>query len=67
VALIPGFSLDRHLDQTERQYLLAALARAEGNKTKAAEILNLSFRSFRYRLAKHGLADKVDSSEPGSN
>ena len=67
VALVPGFSLDRHLDQTERQYLLAALARAEGNKTKAAEILNLSFRSFRYRLAKHGLADKVDSSETGSN
>jgi len=67
LALAPGFSLDRHLDQTERQYLLAALARAEGNKTKAAEILNLSFRSFRYRLAKHGLADKVDSSESGSN
>jgi two-component system, NtrC family, response regulator PilR len=61
VVLAPGFSLDRHLDETERHYLLAALERADGNKTKAAEILNLSFRSFRYRLAKHGLADKLDS------
>jgi two-component system response regulator PilR (NtrC family) len=63
VALAPGFSLDRHLDETERHYLLAALERADGNKTKAAEILNLSFRSFRYRLAKHGLADRLDAAE----
>src|SRR5713226_9436346 len=62
--LSPGFSLERNLDETERRYLVAALERAEGNKTRAAEILNLSFRSFRYRLAKHGLADKVESSEP---
>jgi two-component system response regulator PilR (NtrC family) len=64
VVLVPGFSLDRYLDETERHYLLAALERADGNKTKAAEILNLSFRSFRYRLAKHGLADKLDSDGP---
>jgi two-component system response regulator PilR (NtrC family) len=63
VVLVPGFSLDRYLDETERHYLLAALERADGNKTKAAEILNLSFRSFRYRLAKHGLADKLDSAD----
>jgi two-component system, NtrC family, response regulator PilR len=63
VVLAPGFSLDRYLDETERQYLLAALEHADGNKTKAAEILNLSFRSFRYRLAKHGLADKLESAE----
>ncbi len=62
--LSPGFSLERHLDETERRYLVAALERAEGNKTRAAEILNLSFRSFRYRLAKHGLGDKIESSEP---
>jgi len=63
VVLAPGFSLDRYLDETERHYLLAALEHADGNKTKAAEILNLSFRSFRYRLAKHGLADKLDSAD----
>jgi two-component system, NtrC family, response regulator PilR len=58
VTLPKGFSLERHLDEAERKYLVTALARAEGVKTKAAELLGLSFRSFRYRLAKHGLSDR---------
>jgi two-component system response regulator PilR (NtrC family) len=32
-----------------------ALRRSGNNKTKAAELLGLSFRSFRYRLEKYGL------------
>ena len=55
VQLTAGFSLERHLDANERHYLLEALQRADGVKTRAAELLGLSFRSFRYRLAKHGL------------
>ena len=58
-----GFSLERHLDSAERRYLLEALRRSEGVKTRAAELLGLTFRSFRYRLAKHGLSEKE---EPGS-
>jgi two-component system response regulator PilR (NtrC family) len=54
-ALPPGFSLDRYMDEAERRYLLEALRRAGGVKTRAAELLGLSFRVFRYRLAKHGL------------
>jgi two-component system response regulator PilR (NtrC family) len=50
-----GVNLDSMLSQTERQWLLAALERAGGNKTQAAELLKMSFRSFRYRLAKLGL------------
>jgi two-component system response regulator PilR (NtrC family) len=61
VSLSPGFSLERHLDDTERAYLLEALRRADGIKTRAAELLGLSFRSFRYRLAKHGLSEADDS------
>jgi two-component system response regulator PilR (NtrC family) len=57
-----GFNLERHLDDSERRYLLAALKQAGGVKTRAAELLGLSFRSFRYRLAKHGLTDEL---EPG--
>jgi two-component system response regulator PilR (NtrC family) len=57
VALSPGFSLERYLDQIERSYLVEGLRRADGVKTRAAELLGLSFRSFRYRLAKHGLTD----------
>jgi len=50
--IAPGFSLERHLDEAERHHLLAALEKAGGVKTKAAELLGLTFRSFRYRLAK---------------
>lgn len=62
--LTPGFSLERLIDDTERSYLVAALTKAGGIKTRAAEILGLSFRSFRYRLAKHGLSDRDDSNGP---
>ncbi|HZI14223.1 MAG TPA: sigma-54 dependent transcriptional regulator [Myxococcus sp.] len=55
-----GFNLERHLDDSERRYLLAALKQAGGVKTRAADLLGLSFRSFRYRLAKHGLTDELD-------
>jgi two-component system response regulator PilR (NtrC family) len=65
VTLAPGFSLERYLDDTERRYLVAALERAGGVKTKAAEVLGLSFRSFRYRLAKHGLSDKDEGGGDG--
>ncbi len=57
VSLSPGFSLERYLDGAERRYLMEALRRSDGVKTRAAELLGLSFRSFRYRLAKHGLDD----------
>lgn len=47
-----GFSLDAFLAEMERSYLQRALAMTGGNKTKAAELLGLTFREFRYRLAK---------------
>ncbi len=56
VSLGPGFSLERHMDEAERRYLVAAMAQAGGVKTRAADLLGLTFRSFRYRLAKHGLS-----------
>jgi two-component system response regulator PilR (NtrC family) len=64
VPLGPGFSLERHLDEAERRHLLAALQKAGGVKTRAAELLGLTFRSFRYRLAKQGLSDKDEESKP---
>lgn len=47
-----GFSLDEYLASIERSYLNRALKMTNGNKTKAAEMLGLTFREFRYRLAK---------------
>ena len=64
VALRPGFSLEHHLDDAERRYLLAALAQSSGVKTRAAELLGLTFRSFRYRLADAGSASGTTSPEP---
>ncbi len=62
LALPNDFSLERHLDGLEQGYLRAALERSGGSKTKAAKLLGLSFRSFRYRLAKHGLSPDDGSS-----
>jgi two-component system response regulator PilR (NtrC family) len=50
--------LERYLDGLEKQFLLQALERAGGVKKKAAALLGLTFRSFRYRLAKFGMDDE---------
>ena len=56
-AVLPedGLDLQAHLDAVERRLLEQALQRAGGVKTEAARVLSLSFRSFRYRLAKFGI------------
>ncbi len=51
-----GSDLDQHLASIEKEMLLYALQQTHGVKFKAAELLGISFRSFRYRLIKHGLA-----------
>jgi len=53
LALGPGFSLDAHLRGVELQLLLAALERAGGDRTQAADLLGVSSRSLRYLLQKH--------------
>ncbi len=50
---------DRHVtdDQSEREKLLAALNVAEGNKTEAAEMLNISRTTLWRKLRRYGLAE----------
>ncbi|MBI2217373.1 MAG: sigma-54-dependent Fis family transcriptional regulator [Candidatus Rokubacteria bacterium] len=48
-----GIDLEGTLDQIERQYIELALQRTGGVQTRAAELLKLSFRQFRYKLQKH--------------
>jgi two-component system response regulator PilR (NtrC family) len=50
-----GIDLDNLLAGVERQWLEAALDACGGNKTRAAKALQMSFRSFRYRLAKYDM------------
>ncbi len=50
-----GFDLEAHVQQIERDYLAEALRRAGGVQVKAAELLGMSFRSFRYYVKKYNL------------
>ncbi|KAB0483439.1 Two-component response regulator PilR [Pseudomonas reinekei] len=48
-------NLEAYLENVERQLILQALEETRWNRTAAAQRLNLSFRSMRYRLKKLGL------------
>jgi two-component system response regulator PilR (NtrC family) len=50
-----GIDLEKVVENVERDLLIKALQRAKGVKKKAAELLNINFRSMRYRLEKYGL------------
>jgi two-component system response regulator PilR (NtrC family) len=50
-----GFNLERHLQDIERGHLERALARSGGVQTRAADVLGLSFRQFRYLAKKYGI------------
>jgi transcriptional regulator with GAF, ATPase, and Fis domain len=50
-----GLNLTAHLDQLEKTYLLEALRRTDGNQTNAAQLLQMSVRSLRHLLDKHGV------------
>ena len=50
-----GFDLEEHLKQVERELILQALGVTEGNQTRAAEILQLSYRSLRHRINTLGI------------
>jgi two-component system, NtrC family, response regulator PilR len=52
---LEGFDLEAHVQQIERDYLAEALKRAGGVQVKAAELLGMSFRSFRYYVKKYNL------------
>jgi len=47
-----GVSLDTILEEIERAYLVKALECTNGKKQEAAELLDISFRTFRYRMTK---------------
>ena len=48
-------SLERYLENIEKDMLTRALEENKWNKTAAAKQLGLSFRSFRYRLKRFNL------------
>ncbi len=50
-----GFVLEKHVRDLERDYLARALHQAGGVKVRAAGLLGMSFRSFRYYAKKYDL------------
>jgi two-component system response regulator PilR (NtrC family) len=50
-----GFDLEAHVKEIERGYIAQALERANGVQVKAADLLGMSFRSFRYYVKKYNL------------
>ena len=58
-----GVDLEATLDDLERRYLQMALERTRGVQTKAAELLRMTFRQFRYKLQKHSPARRSVAAE----
>ncbi|HXZ37575.1 MAG TPA: sigma-54 dependent transcriptional regulator [Thermodesulfobacteriota bacterium] len=54
-----GMDLEKELNQLEKEVLQQALQLSNGVIKKAAELLQLSFRSMRWKIQKHGLRDFV--------
>ncbi|MGH9804048.1 MAG: sigma-54-dependent transcriptional regulator [Candidatus Acidiferrales bacterium] len=48
-----GIHLEKHIQEQERAYLQAALNKAGGVRTRAAELLGMSYRSFRHYAKKY--------------
>ena len=55
-----GINLDQILSEIERDYILKSLEIAHGSKQRAAHLLGVTMRSFRYRLEKLGLSSSSD-------
>ena len=57
-----GVDLEEHLEDLRRRYMLEAMERCSGVQTRAAELLGMTFRSFRYFAKKYNLSR---DSQPG--
>jgi two-component system response regulator PilR (NtrC family) len=50
-------NLEKIVGELEKEYIIKALERTGGVKKKAAELLGITFRSIRYRIAKYDIHD----------
>jgi two-component system, NtrC family, response regulator PilR len=59
-----GFDLETWLTAMKGHLMLKALERCDGNKTKAAKLLGMSFRAYRYWLQELGGVETLRSAYP---
>ena len=50
-----GADFEKEIAEAERRYLQAALEKSGGVRTQAADLLKISYRSFRHYAKKHNL------------
>ena len=50
-----GLDMEKYVAQIERNLLQAALGQSNGVQTKAADVLGISYRSFRHLMKKYDL------------
>jgi two-component system response regulator PilR (NtrC family) len=60
-----GCALDEVLGEVERRLILQALERTGGVRKAAAKLLGVTFRSLRYRMAKHALGEESEAGDDG--
>lgn len=58
-----GVDLDKVMGQIEKELLIKAIHTAGGVKKRAAKLLNITFRSMRYRVEKYNLGTVDDLDE----
>jgi two-component system response regulator PilR (NtrC family) len=54
-------TLTDYLENVEKKAIIQALSKTNNNKTAAAKLLGVTFRTLRYRLAKLGLSKETDT------
>jgi Bacterial regulatory protein, Fis family len=52
-----GVDFEKEIAETERRYLRTALEKTGGVRTRAADLLKISYRSFRHYAKKHNLIE----------
>ena len=62
-----GINLEAYLEAVGKRLMREALDRCDGVQTKAADLLHMSFRSFRYYAKKYNLVKKEDLYEGESD
>jgi two-component system response regulator PilR (NtrC family) len=50
-----GLDLEKHIQELERAYIVAALGQCDGVGTRAADLLKMSYRSFRHYSKKYNI------------
>lgn len=61
-----AFSLKRAIERLEAQFIRAALRKTRGNRTRAAELLELSHRALLYKLKDYGIDADAEGEKGGS-